>query len=150
VRTIERKESQMPCVVCAVDESGSEEAVRAAIDFCLEHAADLRLVGIVEDKFTDSTRATGGERVRRNKWVNLGLHRATEAAHRADVFATTTIRAGNPTEELLREAEAVGSGELFFVRTRRRLGAALARKPRRELAHVSLGASTVAELAKAA
>jgi hypothetical protein len=150
VRTIERKESQMPCVVCAVDESGSEEAVRAAIDFCLEHAADLRLVGIVEDKFTDSTRATGGERVRRNKWVNLGLHRATEAARRAGVRATTTIRAGNMMKELLAEADAVGSRELFFARTRGRIRAALTGKPRRETAHVSLGASAGRERAKAA
>ncbi|MDQ3867619.1 MAG: hypothetical protein M3304_12470, partial [Actinomycetota bacterium] len=36
----------MPSVVCAVDEAGSEEAVRAAIDFCVEHGADLRLVGL--------------------------------------------------------------------------------------------------------
>ncbi len=140
----------MPCVVCAVDESGSEEAVRAAIDFCLEHAADQRLVGIVEDKLTDSTRATGGERVRRNKMVKLGLQRAAEAARTAGVLATTTIRAGNVMKELLAEADAVRSGDLFFVRTRGRLGAALARKPRRNVAHRSLGASTVAELAKAA
>ena len=140
----------MSNVVCAVDESGSEEAVSAAIDVCLEHDADLRLVGVVEDKFTDSTRATSGERVRRNKTVKLGLRRAAEAARQAGVFATTTIRAGNPMKELLAEADAVGSGELFFVRTRGRIGAALARKPQRELAHVSLGTSTVAELAKAA
>jgi hypothetical protein len=149
-RTVEWKETEMSCVVCAVDESGSEEAVRAAIDVCLDHAADLRLVGIVEDRLTDSTRATGGERVRRNKTVKLGLHRAAEAARNAGVLATTTIRAGDVTKELLAEADAVGSGELFFVRTRGRIGAALARKPRRELAHVSIGASTVAALAKAA
>jgi hypothetical protein len=140
----------MSYVVCAVDESGSEEAVQAAIDVCLEHSADLRLVGIVEDRLTDSTRATGGERVRRNKTVKFGLNRAIEAARNAGVFATTTIRAGDLTKELLAEADAVGSGELFFVRKRGRIGAALTRKPRRELAHVSVGASTVAELAKAA
>ena len=140
----------MSSVVCAVDESGSDEAVRAAIDVCIEHEADLRVVGIIEDRLTDSTRATGGERVRRNKMVKLALHRAAEAARRAGVLATTTIRAGNATEEVLREAEAVGSSELFFVRTRGRVGAALTRKPRRELAHVSLGASTAAKLTKAA
>ncbi|MDQ3858124.1 MAG: hypothetical protein M3327_06700 [Actinomycetota bacterium] len=140
----------MAGVVCAVDEAGGAEALRAAVDFCSEHDVDLRLVGIVEDKLTDSTRATGGERVRRYKTVSLGVARAAAAAREAGVLATTTVRAGNPTEELLREAKAVGSGELFFVRRRGRIGAALARKPRRELAHVSLGASTVAELAKAA
>jgi hypothetical protein len=140
----------MSSILCAVDESGSEEAVRAAIDVCLEHDADLRLVGVVEDKFTDSTRATSGERVRRNKTVKLGLQRAVEAAREAGVRATTTIRAGAVLNELLAEADAVGSGELLFVRTRGRIGAALARKPRRELAHVSLGASTVAALAKVA
>jgi hypothetical protein len=140
----------MAGVVCAVDEAGSAEAVRAAVDFCSEHDADLRLVGIVEDKLTDSTRGTGGERVRRYKTVSLGLDRASEAAREAGVLATTTVRVGKPLDELVREAEAVGSGELFFVRTRGRIGAALARKPRRELAHISLGASTVAELAKAA
>ena len=139
----------MPCVVCVVDESGTEEAVRAAIDFCLEHVADLRLVGIVEDKLTDSNRA-GGERVRRNKTVKLRLHRAVEAARSANVPATTTIRAGNVMKELLTEADAVGSGELFFVRTRGRIQAALTSKPRSEAAHVSLGASNVRELARAA
>jgi hypothetical protein len=148
--TVEWKESQMSYVLCAVDESGSEEAVRAAIDFCLDRIADLKLVGIVEDKLSDSTRAAAGERVRRYKSVSLGLDRAAEAARRAGVTATTTVRAGNAIDELVREADAVGSGELFFIRTRSRIGAALARKPRRELAHVSLGASTVAELAKAA
>jgi hypothetical protein len=140
----------MAGVVCAVDEAGSAEAVRAAVDFCSKQDVDLRLVGIVEDKLTDSTRATGGERVRRYKMVSLGLALAAAAARGAGVHATTTVRAGKPMEELLREAKAVGSGELFFVRRRGRIGAALARKPRRELAHVSLAASTVADLAKAA
>jgi hypothetical protein len=140
----------MPSVVCAVDEAGGAEAVRAAVDFCAEHEADLRLVGIVADKLTDSTRATGGERVRRYAFVTHGLVRAIEAARAAGVPTTTTVRLGDVTDELLREAEAVGSGELFFVRRRGPISAALARKPRRELAHVSLGAPTVAELAKAA
>jgi hypothetical protein len=140
----------MPRVVCAVDESGSEEAVTAAIRFCLEHGADLRLVGVVEDKFTDSTLTTGGDRDRRTMMVTRRLHRAAEAARAAGVLATATVRAGNVTKEVLGEAHAVGSDELFFVRTRGWFGAALARRPRRELAHVSLGASRVGELAKAA
>ncbi len=140
----------MPRVVCAVDESGSEEAVTAAIRFCLEHGADLRLVGVVEDKFTDSTLTTGGDRDRRTMMVTRRLHRAAEAARAAGVLATATVRAGNVMKEVLGEAHAVGSDELFFVRTRRWIGAALARKPRRELAHVSLGVSTVGDLPKAA
>jgi len=140
----------MAGVVCAVDEAGGGEALRAAVDFCSEHDVDLRLVGIVEDKLTDSTRGTGGERVRRYKTVSLALARAAAAARAAGVPATTTVRGGNPVEELLKEAKAVGSGELFFVRRRGRIGAAMARKRRRELAHLSLSASTVAELAKAA
>ena len=134
----------MSSVLCAVDESGSEEALRGAIDVCLERNVDLRLVGVVEDKFTDSTRAASGERVRRNKTVKLGLQRAAEAARQAGVLATATIRAGNVMKELLAEADEVGSSELFFVRTRGRIRAAVAGKPRREAAHVSLGASTVA------
>jgi hypothetical protein len=140
----------MPRVVCAVDESGSDEAVTAAIKFCLERGADLRLVGVVEDKFTDSTLTTGGDRDRRTMMVTRRLHRAVEAARAAGVLATTTVRAGSVMKEVLEEAHAVGSDELFFVRTRGRIGAAVARKPRRELAHVSIGASTVGELAKAA
>jgi hypothetical protein len=82
--------------------------------------------------------------------VKLGLERAAEAARQAGVHATTTIRAGNVMKELLAEAGAVGSGELFFVRTRGRIRAALTGKAPREVAHVSLAASTVKEFAKAA
>jgi hypothetical protein len=140
----------MSYAVCGVDERGSEEAVRAAIDFCLEHDAELRLVGIVKDKLTDSTRSTAGERIRRYKTVKLHLDVAAHAARRAGVATTTTVRAGDLLKGLLAEAEAVDSGELFFVRSRGRIRAALSRKPRTETAHLSFGASTVAELAKAA
>jgi hypothetical protein len=140
----------MSYVVCAVDERGSEAAVRAAIDFCLEHDTALRLVGIVKDKLTDSTRSTAGERVRRYKTVKLHLDVAADAARRAGVVTTTTVRAGDVLEGLLAEADAVGSGELFFVRSRGRIRAALSNKPRNETAHLSFGASTVAELARAA
>jgi hypothetical protein len=140
----------MPPVVCAVDGPASREAVRAAVDFCREHQADLRLVGIVEDKLTDSTRSGGGERVRRYKTVTLALKHAAETATATGVVATTAIRVGDPMRELLREAEAVGSGELFLVRARGRIRATLNRKPRSELAHVSLGTFTARNLAKAA
>jgi nucleotide-binding universal stress UspA family protein len=128
----------------------SREAVRAAIDFCREHGADLRLVGVVEDKLTDSTRSGAGERARRYKAVGLALKQAAETAAATGVVATTAVRVGDPTRELLREAEAVGSGDLFFVRARGRIRATLSRKPRSELAHVSLASFMAAELAKAA
>ncbi len=136
--------------ICAVDEAGSEEAVRAAIDFCVEHGGDLRLVGVVADKVTDSTRATGGERVRRYNTVRFGVERAADAARKKGVVATTVVRVGDVMEELLEEANKVGSGELFFVRTRGRIRAALTGQPRREPAHVSLDASNVRELARVA
>jgi hypothetical protein len=140
----------MPSVVCAVDEAGSEEAVRAAIDSCVEHGADLRLVGIVADKLTDSTHATSGERVRRNNTVRFRVERAADAARKKGVVATAVVRVGDPMEELLEEAKKVGSGELFFVRTRGRIRAAVTGQPRREPAHVSLGGSDVRELARVA
>ena len=140
----------MSYVICAVDERDSEEAVRAAIDFCLQHDAKLRLVGIVKDKLTDSTRSTAGERIRRYKSVKLHLDVAADAARRAGVTTTTTVRAGDFRKRLLAEAEDVDSGELFFVRSRGRIRAALSGKPRKETAHVSFGASTVAELSRAA
>jgi len=37
----------MTRVVCAIGESGSPAALRAAVDYCREHHAELRLVGIV-------------------------------------------------------------------------------------------------------
>lgn len=141
----------MPTVVCAVDELDGEEAVKAAIDFCLENEAELRLLGIVKDKFTDSTRGTGGERVRRRKAVAAALDRAGDAARAAGVPYTKTFRIGKSVEDLvLAEAHAVASGEIFFVRKRGRLGAALTRAPRREPAHISLDMSAVRELAAAA
>ena len=71
----QRKGSQMHSVVCGIDESGSHEAVIAAVNYCRENGASLRLVGIVKDRLGDSTRATAGERVRRSKAVSLELNR---------------------------------------------------------------------------
>ena len=59
----------MHTVLCGIDESGSPEAVRAAVDYCRERQADLRLVGLIRHKLSDSTRGTAGERVRRSKAV---------------------------------------------------------------------------------
>jgi Universal stress protein family len=140
----------MATVVCAVDDTEGPEAVDAAMDFCLEHETELRLVGVVRDKFTDSTRGTAGDRVRRRKAVTAALERATNAARASGVPFTITVRVGRVERELLAEAEAVGSGELFFVRTRSRLRAAVTGAPRREAVHVSLGESIVRQLAAAA
>ena len=140
----------MRSVICGVDESGSEDAVRAAIESCRAHGTALRLVGVVVPRLGDSTRATGGERVRRNKTVRAHLDRAVLAARSARVPATTTVRAGELRHEAMREGEAIGATDVFFVRTRGRLRAALTGKPRTEVAHVSLGRPAFGELTVAA
>jgi nucleotide-binding universal stress UspA family protein len=140
----------MPPIICAVDEAGSEDAVDAAIEFCREHDVGLRLVGIVRDNLAESTRSPNGERIARYTNVKLALDRAAERACQAGVAVTTNIRAGDPLHELVQEADAAGSGELFFVRSRSRIGAALRRAPKRELAHLSMAPSTVRRLARAA
>jgi Universal stress protein family len=140
----------MATVVCAVDEREGAEAVHAAVDFCLEHGADLRLVGVVRDRFTDSSRGTAGERVRRRNAVHTALERAADAARAAGVPVTSTVRLGRVENELLAEANAVGSGEFFFVRTRSPIRATVTGAPRRELVHISMGESLVREFAAAA
>ena len=136
----------MATVICAIDDRGGAEAVDAAVSVCLEHGADLRLVGVVKERITDSA----GERVRRRKAVQTGLERAAVVARAAGVPFTTTVRLGRVEEELLAEADAFQSGELVFVRTRSRIRAALTGAPRREVVHISMGESTVRELAAAA
>jgi hypothetical protein len=140
----------MLTVVCGIDESGSPEAVRAAIDYCREHRADLRLIGIVRDKLSDSTRGTASERVRRSMTVRLELNRADEVARAAGVTASTALRVGNPVQELLREAERTGPAEVFYVRTRGLIRAAFTRQPRREVVRTPVGTRTDEELAAAA
>ena len=140
----------MHTVLCGIDELGSPEAVRAAVDCCREHQADLRLVGLVQEKLSDSTRGTAGERVRRSKTVSLELNRAAEAARAAGVPVSMILRAGNPVLELLREAAATGSREVFYVSSRGLIRAALTRRPRRELMHLSAATPTTGRLAAAA
>jgi hypothetical protein len=140
----------MRTVVCGIDESGSPEAVRAAIDYCREHQADLRLVGLVRDRVGDSTRGTAGERVRRSMTVRFELNHAAQAARPAGVTATTTLRAGNGVHELLREVVAMGSAEVFYVRTRGAIRAALTRNPRREVVRASVGTPIDERIAVAA
>jgi hypothetical protein len=140
----------MHSVLCGIDESGSHEAVRAAVNYCRENRADLRLIGFVKDKPSDTTTVIAGERVRRSKTVRLELDRAAEAARAAGVTTSTTLRAGNPAPELLREAAATGSGEIFYVSSRGLIRAALTRQPRREVVHLSTATPTDGQLAVAA
>jgi len=140
----------MATVVCEIDEAGSPAAVRAALDYCREHDADLRLVGVVQDRLGDSTRGTAGERIRRSRMVRFELERALQAARAADVPATMTLRAGNAVHELLREVVEIGSAEVFYVRTRGAIRAALSRRPRQEVVHVSVGTPVDEPIAVAA
>jgi nucleotide-binding universal stress UspA family protein len=140
----------MRSVVCGVDESGSYEAVRAAVNYCRKNRADLRLIGFVKDKLSDTTTVLAGERIRRSKTVRLELDRAAQAARAADVAVSTTLRAGNPEPELIREAAATGSSEVFYVSSRGLVRAALTRQPRRELMHLSESTPTNGQLAAAA
>jgi hypothetical protein len=140
----------MPTVLCAIDESGSPEAVRAAVNYSRKHQADLRLVGVVQDELGDSARGTAGERVRRSMTVRLELDRAAEAARAAGVTVSTTLRAGSTVHELLRELVAIGSAEVFYVRTRGAIRAALTRQPRREVVHSSVGTPINEQIALAA
>ncbi len=141
----------MHSVLCGIDESGSHEAVGAAIEYCRENGATLGLVGIVKDKFNDTTKGGAGERVRRYKKVKSELERAAESARTAGLPVTTTIRAGEAIRELLREADATGSSELFYVRSRGSIRAAFTRQPRRELVvQVRTATANVGKLATAA
>jgi hypothetical protein len=140
----------MHSVLCGIDESGSHEAVRAAVNYCRENRADLRLIGFVKDKLSDTTTVIAGERIRRSKTVRLELDRAAEAARAAGVAVSTTLRAGNPVPGLLREAAATDSGEIFYVSSRGLIRAALTRQPRRELMHLSVTTPTHGQLAAAA
>jgi nucleotide-binding universal stress UspA family protein len=140
----------MHSVLCGIDESGSHEAVRAAVNYCRETAADLRLIGFVKEKLSDTTTDGAGERVRRSKTVRLELDRAAEAARVAGVTVSTTLRAGNPVPELLREAAAVGSGDVFYVSSRGLIRAAFTHQPRKEVVHLSAATPRDGKLAAAA
>jgi Universal stress protein family len=140
----------MHSVLCGIDESGSHQAVRAAIDYCRENRVGLRLIGFVKDRPSDTTTVLAGERIRRAQMVRLELDRAAEAARAAGVPVTTTLRAGNPEPDLLREAAATSAGEIFYVNSRGLIRATLTRQPRRELVHLSANAPTNRQLAAAA
>jgi len=144
------KESQMHPVLCGIDESGSREAVRAAFDYCRKNRGNLKLVGVSSTSSATPRAERRGERVRRSKTVRLELDRAAEKARAAGVTVSTTLRAGNPVAELLREAAATGSGEVFYVSSRGLIRAALTRQPWRELRHISATTPTNRQLAAAA
>lgn len=129
----------MTRVVCGVGESAATlDAVPAAVALCRENGADLELVGLVKDALSDSTRSGAGNKVARYKQVKFELDRAADVAREAGLSPEIVVRAGDAPRELIREAEAVGADEVFYVQTRSRLRAALTRKPRAELTHVSL------------
>jgi hypothetical protein len=140
----------MALVVCGVRAPMSRELVQAAVLSCLDRGADLRLVGVVEDKLSDSTRGTSGERVRRYKHMKQELDQAAEIAQAAGVVATTMVRAGDAFEETLREAEAVDASDVFFERRRNRIWAGFTWRPAREINHVTRIPRTEVDLAKAA
>jgi hypothetical protein len=71
--------------------------------------------------------------------VRFELDRAAKAARAAGITTTTKLRAGSAVHELLRDVIAMGSAEVFYVRTRGAIRAALTRQPRREVIHVSVG-----------
>jgi nucleotide-binding universal stress UspA family protein len=145
----------MAYVLCEVDDSrAAREAVDAAIAFCREHDAVLRLVGVVKDSFFDPPQPSYGERTRRYRYVERALVEAAEAARAAGLRPEVTLRAGKPVDELIGEAETFSAEEIFVGHVLGPVRSALAGKPRVEVTDVSLGALTrpaiVRELKKAA
>ena len=139
----------MTQVLCTVDDrSSSAEAVRAAIDFCRHNDAEIiTLVGVVRPMLA-VTQPAFGEHVRRFNHVQYGLVRAARAARDAGLAPRIVFRAGDPAEEGLREAEAVGAEELFVADQRSPLVAAVTRRPRVSVAHLTLPARLHAKAAE--
>lgn len=131
----------MARVLCAVDDSpAAGEAVRAAIAFCREHGAALKLVGVVKPSIFDPPQPSSGERVRRFNQVQFALARAAEVAREGALESEITVRAGDPAKELLREADATLTEEVFLARSRNRLTAWLTRRPRITVTRVTVAA----------
>ena len=130
----------MARVLCAVDGSGAaRDAVQAAIAFCREHDADLKLVGIVKETLLDfPPQPAYGERVRRYNQVQYELVRAAELARDAGLSPEMTIRSGKLAKELLAEADAILAEEAFLARSRGRIWAALTGHTRVTVVQVSL------------
>ncbi|MDQ3865348.1 MAG: universal stress protein [Actinomycetota bacterium] len=127
----------MAKVLCAVDESkAATAAVAAAIEFSRKHDLDLRLVGIVRPVF-GVTQPAYGEQVRRFREVEFALVQAARAAREAGLKPGIGIRAGYPEQELVREAEATGAGDIFLGRTRGLVAATLRRRPRLDVLRVT-------------
>ncbi len=146
----------MARVLCAVDGApAAREAVRAAIAFCREHDADLKLVGVVKESLFDfPPQPSYGERVRRYNQVQYELVHAAEAAREAGLSFEMTIRSGNLAKELAREADATLAEEAFLARRSGRIRAALTGHPRVTVVQVTLAgvarAKAERELEKAA
>ena len=108
----------MAPVLCAIDDrSASKDAARAAIDFCRESGADLTLVGVTRPTRA-FTQPAGGELIRRFQDVEQQVLKAARAAREDGVTAKIVFRAGDPAEELVREAESVGASDVFLASTR--------------------------------
>ena len=129
------RKGESQCIRCCVGSTSRDHRrpFRAAVDYCRERQADLRLVGLVRHKLSDSTRGTAGERVRRSKAVRFELNRAAEGARAAGVPVSMILRAGNPMLALLREAAATDSGDVFYVGSPGADPSGVTRQPRREL-----------------
>lgn len=146
----------MARVLCAVDGSpAGHQAIDAAVAFCRQHDADLKLVGVVKPSFFDPPQPSGGgELVRRYNQVQYELARGAAIAREAGLAPEITLRSGNLAKELLREADATLAEEVFLARRRSRIWAALTRRPRETVTRVTLGgvarAKVEYELGKAA
>ncbi len=117
----------MAPVLCGIDDrSASKDAARAAIDFCRESGADLTLVGVTRPTLA-FTQPAGGELIRRFQDVEQQVLKAARAAREDGVTAKIVFRAGDPAEELVREAESVGASDVFLASTPTRLASLFTR-----------------------
>jgi nucleotide-binding universal stress UspA family protein len=117
----------MAPVLCGIDDrSASKDAARAAIDFCRESGADLTLVGVTRPA-PAFTQPAGGELIRRFQDVEQQVLKAARAAREEGVTAKIVFRAGDPAEQLVREAESVGATDVFLGSTPTRLGSLFTR-----------------------
>lgn len=116
-------------VLCAIDESpASAEAAAEAIALCRRNGGDLLLVGVVEPGGVAGPGC--GERLRRRRRVDYRLAQAARMVREAGLVPDIAIRAGDPAEELRREADAVDADALFLARKRGFMSGTLTRKPR--------------------
>jgi uncharacterized membrane protein YgaE (UPF0421/DUF939 family) len=58
--------------------SDSDSPVHAAVNYCRENRADLRLIGFVKDNLSDTTTVIAGERIRRSRRIRDTASRAQQ------------------------------------------------------------------------